>query len=555
MDQQCAKGIFSHFSQHTSVPTISSIGKSESRCMQCLWTVLFVVSFGMLIYQDHLIIIEYYEYPVKTTVWTETKEVPFPWVTVCSVSPIQSLLMERASAISQGRLEEFDKEFPLDVQENKTLMNILAMKLNQMNTSVEADVMLQAKMKLSFNSLLYSQIGPEMMGHMGLQWEDVVVQCSYSQIDCTKKEYFSRNIDSHFFNCYTFEAWRATGSDWIHFSGDHASLRLVIYSGRKSNIKKSPDNFYLNNGIRVILHSPNTMPCPQDKGYDVLPGTSVILTTKPQSFRRLSHPYGQCKNRVHTSKTNQTYKQTSTECLVMKSLEATAKNCKCRDTIPGQWLTVAYNSTLESCFKVTNLSKSDWENANDSESFQVEWSKKEKCVKKSRSVMSLLQNECPPLCNETIFDTSIHSLKADNADEIWEGARQMMEDNYDRSGHPKKWQNLVKLGLMERSIPDKHGLVHISVKLEDKVAIQIIESPAYSYDQALSDLGGQLGLWIGVSLMALFELIPLSYNLIMLAWNRLKERQRKMPTIVKPIQDKKPNFSMGSIFNDPDKVV
>ena len=546
------KGIFSHFSQHTSVPTISSIGKSESRRMQCLWTILFAVSFGILIYQGHVIIKHYFDYPVKTTVWTETKEVPFPWVTVCSSSPIQSLLMERASAISQGRLEEFDKEFPLDDQENKTLMNILAMKLSQMNISVEADVMLQARMYLSFNSLLYSQIGLEMMGHMGLQWEDVVVHCSYSLIDCTKKEYFSRNIDSHFFNCYTFEAWRSTGSDWILFSGDHASLRLVIYSGRKSNIKKSPDNFYPNDGIRVILHSPNTVPHPQDSGYDVLPGTSLILTTKPQTFRRLSHPYGQCKNRVHTSKTNQTYKQPSTECLVMKVLETTAKNCKCRDTIPAQWLTIAYNSTLESCFKVTNLSKSEWENANDSESFQVEWSKKEKCVKKSRSVMSLQPKICHPLCNETIFDPSVHTLPgmtADNADETWEGARQMMEDNYNHSGYPKKWQNLVRLGLMERSISNKHGLVHISVKLEDKVAIQIIESPAYSYDQAMSDLGGQLGLWIGVSVMALFELIPLFYNLIMLTWNRLNERQRKMLTTVEPIQENRAsNSSIGSIF-------
>ena len=535
------KGIFSHFSQHTSIPTISSIGKSDSRCMQCIWTILFAVSFGMFIYEGHLIIKYYYEYPVKTTVRTETKEVPFPWVTVCSVSPIQSLLMERASAISQGRLEEFDKEFPLDDQENKTLMNILAMKLNQMNTSVEADVMLQAKMDLSFNSLLYSQIGPDMMGNMGLQWEDVVVHCSYSQIDCTKKEYFSRNIDSHFFNCYTFEAWRATGSDWILFSGDHSSLRLVIYSGRKNNMKKSPDNFYLNNGIRVILHSPNTIPRPQNSGYDVLPGTSLILTTNPQSFRRLSHPYGQCQDRVHTTKTSQTYKQTSTDCFAMKLLEATVKNCKCRDTIPVQWLTMAHNSTVESCFKVKNLSKSEWENAKDLECSQVDWSKKKECLEKSRLSLSLQQNECYPLCNETIFDTSIHTLPGmttDNADETWEGARQMMVDNYNRSGHPKKWQNLVKLGLMERSIPDKHGLVHISVKLEDKVAIQITESPGYSYDQAMSDLGGQLGLWIGVSVMALFELIPLSYNLIMLAWNTLNERQRKMLTRVEPFQEK-----------------
>ena len=419
------KGIFSHFSQHTSVPTISSIGKSESKRMQCLWTILFAVSFGILIYEGHVIIKHYLDYPVKTTVQTETKEVPFPWVTICSTSPIQSLLMERASAISQGRLEEFNKEFPLDVQENKTLMNILAMKLSQMNISVEADGMLQAQMKLSFNSLLYSQIGPEMMGHMGLQWEDVVVHCSYSQIDCTKKEYFSRIIDSHFFNCYTFEAWRASGSDWILFSGDHASLRLVIYSGRKSNIKKSPDNFYLNNGIRVILHSPNTIPRPQNSGHDVLPGTSLILTTKPQSFRRLSHPYGQCKDGVYTTNTSQIYKQSSSDCVAMKLSEATSKNCKCRDTIPVQWLTMAHNSTMESCFKVTNLSKSEWENAKDSESFQVEWSKKKECLEKSRLAMSLQPNKCYSLCNETIFDTSIHTLPGmttDNAGETWEGA-------------------------------------------------------------------------------------------------------------------------------------
>ena len=56
-------------------------------------------------------------------------------------------------------------------------------------------------------------------------------------------------------------------------------------------------------------------------------------------------------------------------------------------------------------------------------------------------------------------------------------------------------------------------LSQISVKLTTLDVTVTSEVPEYSISQLLSDIGGQLGLWIGMSAITVFEMIEVLLNL------------------------------------------
>ena len=53
-------------------------------------------------------------------------------------------------------------------------------------------------------------------------------------------------------------------------------------------------------------------------------------------------------------------------------------------------------------------------------------------------------------------------------------------------------------------------LVSFQISLTDRYVIAAIESPLYTPTQFISEIGGQLGIWIGASVITLVEVIELS---------------------------------------------
>ncbi len=75
----------------------------------------------------------------------------------------------------------------------------------------------------------------------------------------------------------------------------------------------------------------------------------------------------------------------------------------------------------------------------------------------------------------------------------------------------------------------------VNVYITDSNVLQIIEEPATTITQLISEIGGQLGIWIGVSVITIPEVLE---TIMKIATAGLKKLYRKFQPRTKDADDK-----------------
>ena len=72
--------------------------------------------------------------------------------------------------------------------------------------------------------------------------------------------------------------------------------------------------------------------------------------------------------------------------------------------------------------------------------------------------------------------------------------------------------------------------------------LTLIESPQYEWDSFLAELGGTLGIWLGITWITFLEFIDLSITTILLCYSRVVRKSKKEQT--------NPEIAAGTIHTD-----
>ncbi|XP_033109434.1 amiloride-sensitive sodium channel subunit alpha-like [Anneissia japonica] len=510
----------------TTAHGIPQITSAKTTRRKFSWVLLFCFAVGMFFWQTQELLIQYFNYDFDTTVEIKfSPRLDFPAITICNINPVKNDRLQESnvtdlrqkfdptyvshdinttSALRQERnaddepqyegSDESTKQQPTNWNDwNKLLENKTA--FYSLPTTIASE---QATLVRILSDMTNGE--REYLGH---QLNDLLVNCSWIGYPCSPQN-FSRFLDPLHGNCYTFNPLNASyaGGEYktTSFAGPTYGLTMTIFIEQNRYLPMISSS-----GIRLHVHSQKNMPFPEDEGLQIPPGYHTSVSITKSVTKRIGSPYNTCVkdsdesfHNIYSDLYGVSYSvQTCTKSCYQ---EKVVERCGCFDS------NYPFRGGIGPCrYGIKNdsacLSKvsADYKN-------------------------SLFHCDCPQPCN-------VDEFKVSTSFSYWP------TPNYKND----------LLGLLNVSSPNLHDIVMKDEKdmrtlRENLLLLDIYyanlnydfiqESAVYSRSDLASGLGGTVGLWIGVSVLTVFEAIEFIYDAAYLLVTKVcirKKSKSKLP--------------------------
>ncbi|XP_077865926.1 uncharacterized protein LOC102805083 [Saccoglossus kowalevskii] len=293
---------------------------------------------------------------------------------------------------------------------------------------------------------------------MGHQIDDFILQCTYDKKKCNLSEFYEFQHDKYG-NCFTFNHGFDTKIRQATKSGADYGLKLTLFTEQNEYISL----FGQQSGVRVVIHNPSTKPFPEDEGVYVKPGAVTAVSIKQNEWTRKGPPFGNCS--THFPESDVKYNYSSLACQKQCLQDYLFSKCGCVDTLSDDKPRCSVlNKTQDACKQLMNY-------------FYRE---------------AMLSCDCQLPCREFSFSKTISQA-------LWPSTTYLPHLlNSIHATNRKTWVIRDKESARE-------DLVRLEVYFEDLNIQLVSEEEAYPVSQLLSDTGGSLGLWVGLSFITVIE--------------------------------------------------
>ncbi|CAH1241300.1 ASIC2 [Branchiostoma lanceolatum] len=307
----------------------------------------------------------------------------------------------------------------------------------------------------------FSMATREEIAEMGHQKEDLILQCTFDKERCSLDD-FKVTQNAKYGNCFTFNH----GEDGVVRNTTKVGAEYGLKLTLSIEANEYVGLFGQDPGAKVTIHSVGSTPFPEGNALNTKPGESTFVGLKRSSVKRQPHPYGDCtsyQERDMLYGGRYTYETCQHSCLQAALLG----ECGCSDEL------IAINSTLCSVLNKT-----------------------QECCRqevRKRHEDGNLPCDCRQLCNEDSYSLWLSSSLWPSDSYVW----YVLENIHTRS--------------QARNLPLDPGevrqnLARVHVYFRDLNYELITENPTYTEETLLSGLGGLLGLYVGLSVITVFEL-------------------------------------------------
>ncbi|XP_066300010.1 uncharacterized protein [Branchiostoma lanceolatum] len=329
----------------------------------------------------------------------------------------------------------------------------------------------------------FSMATREEIAEMGHQKEDLILQCTFDKERCSLDD-FKVTQNAKYGNCYTFNH----GEDGVVRNTTKVGAEYGLKLTLSIEANEYVGLFGQDPGAKVTIHSVGSTPFPEGNALNTKPGESTFVGLKRSSVKRQPHPYGDCtsyQERDVLYGGRYTYETCQHSCLQAALLD----ECGCSDEL------IAINSTLCSVLNKT-----------------------QECCRqevRKRHEDGNLPCDCRQSCNEDSYALWLSSSLWPSDSYVW----YVLENIHTRS--------------QARNLPLDPGevrqnLARVHVYFRDLNYELITENPTYTEETLLSGLGGLLGLYVGLSVITVFEFINLVVDVVKVACNKEKKQRNNL---------------------------
>ncbi|KAF7222370.1 acid-sensing ion channel 1C isoform X2 [Nothobranchius furzeri] len=302
----------------------------------------------------------------------------------------------------------------------------------------------------------------EMMGRLGHQLEDMLLECRFRGDGCTHKNFST--IYTRYGKCYTFNSG-LDGNPLLTTlkggTGNGLEIMLDIQQDEYLPVWGETDETSYEAGIKVQLHSQSEPPFLHELGFGVAPGFQTFVSTQEQRLQYLPPPWGDCKSTPIDSEFFSTYSITA--CRIDCETRYLLENCNCRMVhMPGT-STVCTPEQYKEC-------------ADPALDFLVE-KDNDYCV-------------CQTPCNMTRYGKELSMVKIPS-----KASAKYLAKKFNKT---------------EQYIGD--NILVLDIFFEALNYEKIEQKKAYEIAGLLGDIGGQMGLFIGASVLTILEIFDYLYE-------------------------------------------
>uniref|UniRef100_A0A8C8GNE0 Acid-sensing ion channel 1-like n=1 Tax=Oncorhynchus tshawytscha TaxID=74940 RepID=A0A8C8GNE0_ONCTS len=429
-----------------------------------LWLLAFFVCVSLLFTWSWNRILYLMSYPAVTRIKMEwTHNMSFPAVTFCNHN------LFRVSSLT--KVDLYHCGYWMDLMHQNHSYNLLSL--------------------LDFNGYTppprYHVNTTEMIGRLGHQLEDMLLECRFRGENCTHQNFTT--IYTRYGKCYTFNSG-LDGNPLLTTlkggTGNGLEIMLDIQQDEYLPVWGETDETSYEAGIKVQIHSQDEPPFIDQLGFGVAPGFQTFVSCQQQLLQYLPPPWGDCKSTPIDSEFFSTYSITA--CRIDCETRYLVENCNCRMVhMPGTSM-VCTPEQYKDC-------------ADPALDFLVE-KDNDYCV-------------CETPCNMIRYGKELSMVKIPS-----KASAKYLAKKFNKT-EQYIGENVLVLDIFFEALNYE--------KIEQK--------KAYEIAGLLGDIGGQMGLFIGASVLTILEIFDYLYEVFkdkVLGYFMRKKRPQRCPTPVTP---------------------
>ncbi|KAM4740768.1 acid-sensing ion channel 1B isoform 1-T1 [Anableps anableps] len=307
--------------------------------------------------------------------------------------------------------------------------------------------------------------------------DDMLLECSFRGLECGPENF--REIFTRYGKCYTFNSGQDGRPLLVTMkggTGNGLELMLDIQQDEYLPVWGETDETSFEAGIKVQIHTQDEPPFIDQLGFGVAPGFQTFVSCQEQRLTYLPPPWGDCKSTAMDSDFFSSYSITA--CRIDCETRYLVENCNCRMVhMPGD----APYCTPEQ-YK---------ECADPALDFLVE-KDNDYCL-------------CETPCNMTRYGKELSFVKIPS-----KASAKYLAKKFNKT---------------EQYIAD--NILVLDIYFEALNYETIEQKKAYELAGLLGDIGGQMGLFIGASILTVLELFDYLYEVIKYKLCRCMKKKHK----------------------------
>lgn len=325
-----------------------------------------------------------------------------------------------------------------------------------------------------------SRVSPEKAIAIGHQSKDLIRSCYFAGKRCDPEKDFRPTFYSQHGNCFTYsmDSGEAEKESLSGFTGPKFGLELLFNLEKDAYMPTSRES-----GVKIVVHDRGQKADPDQDAINIAPGVVTYVGVQMQNISRLPAPYqDRCVDDWPDTEEAVEYKKwakalhhetyTIQVCLKICLQLYTMKVCKC-------WTSSALwppDSDLNEC--TARGTKGG-----------------EECVDLVRHLYyeEKIKCHCPPRCSDRIYERFLSTGQETRACSAIQ-SEEAVEDEEEAANTEKS------------SADDKDNSAKVIVYFHSLSFNEIRQERKYTLEGLLGAIGGILGVYLGFSIFALYEM-------------------------------------------------